>query len=187
MTGVPFPNVSAILVDADGRITPVWRSLIAKLWANQGGGSASLGALVAGNANQVFNVAPATAGTDAVPLAQANTLYAPIAGGQTQIFAVGNALPGTNNAIRRAQCEGLFIAFVGTGAAIQAVTVGISPYTYTATTGGTLAVTAGTVTGVTLTRAGVTAAVAVGNIPVRNGDAVAITYTAVPTVSFIPT
>ena len=186
MTGTPFPNVSAILVDSQGRITPVWRSLIAKLWANQGGSTASLGAFVTGNANQTFNVAPATAATDAIPLAQANTLYAPISGSQTQIFAVGNALAGTNNAIRRSQCEGLFIAFAGVGASIQAITVGASPYTYTATTGGTLAVTAGTVTGVTLTRAGVTAAVAVGNIPVRNGDAIAITYTLAPTVSFIP-
>lgn len=78
------------------------------------------------------------------------------------------------------------MAFAAPGAPIVPVTVGASPYAYTVTTGGTLAISGGTVSGVTLTRSGTTVPVAMGNVPVRNGDVVTITYSATPTVSFIP-
>lgn len=184
----PFPQVNAPLTDPKtGSITPVWRALLQSLWTNQGGATGSVGAPAAGNANQVFNVATAVGNSQAVPLAQADGRYAALAGLQTQAFNVGNAASGSNQAIRRSQVEGLFVAFAGTGSAIVPVTVSASPFTYTATAGGALAISGGTVSGVTLTRAGVSVPVAVGTIPLRNGDAVAITYTATPTVNFIPT
>ena len=74
------------------------------------------------------------------------------------------------------------------GAPIQAVTPGASPYTYTAPQYGTLAVSGGTVTAITLTRAGITAAIGIlaGLVPVATGDKVTITYTVAPTINFIP-
>ena len=84
--------------------------------------------------------------------------------------------------------EGLFIAFAGAGAASSAITVGASPYAYTAALGGTVAVSAGTVSAITLTRSGLVIATGItsGLIPVRNGDIVTVTYTAAPTMVFIP-
>ena len=101
---------------------------------------------------------------------------------------MGNAPPGTNCALRRSQADGLFVAFAGTPAASSAITVGASPFAYTATTGGTVAISAGTVSAVTLTRASTVIATGVlaGLIPVRNGDIVTVTYTAAPTMVFIP-
>ena len=102
---------------------------------------------------------------------------------------MGNAPLGTNCALRRSQADGLFVAFAGTPAASSAITVGASPFAYTATTGGTVAISAGTVTAVTLTRASTVIATGVlaGLIPVRNGDIVTVTYTAAPTMVFTPT
>lgn len=99
---------------------------------------------------------------------------------------MGNASAGSNQALRRSQAEGLFIQFAGTPGAIQAVTVGASPFAYTATTDGFLAITGGTVSGVTFKRGTTTVNVATGNVPVRNGDIVTVTYTAAPTVNFMP-
>jgi hypothetical protein len=98
----PFPQVNSPIADPKtGSITPVWRSLLQSLWTNQGGAAASAGAPAAGNANQTFNVATAVGNSQAVPLAQADGRYAPIAGLQTQAFYVGNAAMGSNQAIRR--------------------------------------------------------------------------------------
>ncbi|HET9087124.1 MAG TPA: hypothetical protein VFN53_06365 [Acidobacteriaceae bacterium] len=69
----------------------------------------------------------------------------------------------------------------------EAVTVGASPSAYVAPSGGQVFIAGGTVTSVTLTRNGVTLTVAdSGFIPVGIGDVVSITYTAAPTVTFLP-
>ena len=91
-----------------------------------------------GNANQTFSVAVATQASHAVPLSQAQADFAPINGSQTTPFYVGNAPLGSNYALRRSQADGLFVAFAVAGADIQAITFTGSPFTYTATTGGTL-------------------------------------------------
>jgi hypothetical protein len=156
------------------------------LWQNQGGLSSYTAAPVQGNPNQAFQVGVATTNEDAVPLVQADERYAALAGSQLQPFAVGNAPAGSNQAIRRSQVEALFVAFAGAGAAIVPVTVGASPFAYTATTGGTLAISGGTVSAVTLTRGTTTVPVSPASVPARNGDVVTITYTAAPTVNFIP-
>lgn len=74
------------------------------------------------------------------------------------------------------------------GAAVSALTVGTSPYAYTASLRGSVAVSGGTVSAVTITRGGVvvpTGALA-GMFPVMNGDIVTVTYSAAPTMNFIP-
>jgi len=156
------------------------------MWLNQGGTDATGLAPAAGNANQQFNVATATNASNAVPLAQADSRYAPVAGSPTQSFNVGNAAAGSSQAIRRSQVEALFPSFTGAGAAIVPITVTASPFTYTATTGGEVAISGGTVSSVQVTRGASTVTVAIGNISVRNGDAVKVTYTAAPTMNFLP-
>lgn len=69
-----------------------------------------------------------------------------------------------------------------------AVTVGASPFTFTATFNGTLAVSAGIVSAIALIRHGSTVATGViaGMVPVSRLDQVQITYTTAPTVEFLP-
>lgn len=72
---------------------------------------------------------------------------------------------------------------------VAAVTVGASPFTFTAPTNGTLAISIGTVSAVSIIRQGVSVATAVtdGLVPVSRLDQVQITYAVVPTVNFLPT
>lgn len=69
--------------------------------------------------------------------------------------------------------------------AISPVTVGASPFSYTAGASGFLNISGGTVSSTTLTRAGTTIT-ADTPVPVANNDVVTITYSVKPTVSFIP-
>lgn len=77
----------------------------------------------------------------------------------------------------------------GSTAAIATVTVGASPFAYAAPSAGTVLIVGGTVTAVTLKR-GTAAAVSVGatagSVPVSAGDIVTVTYSAAPTMSFVP-
>jgi hypothetical protein len=68
------------------------------------------------------------------------------------------------------------------------VTVGASPFTFTATFNGVLAISGGTVSAVALIRQGVTVptGATAGLIPVSRLDQVQITYTVAPTVNFLP-
>jgi hypothetical protein len=71
----------------------------------------------------------------------------------------------------------------------QGNTVGASPATFTAPTSGMYVVSGGTVSAITLTR-GVAAAVNLGSLGgtynVSPGDILTVTYTAAPTVTFVP-
>lgn len=81
-----------------------------------------------------------------------------------------------------------FNALVSASAPIQTVTVGASPFSFRAGSGGSLAISGGTVSSITLTRYTVTAPTGAtsGIIPVSNGDVVTITYSGLPTVNFVP-
>lgn len=77
----------------------------------------------------------------------------------------------------------------------QPVTVGASPFTYTALVNGTLAVSgptmssgSATVTSIALMRQGVTVATGAvsGPIPLRRGDKALLTFSTAPTVVFLP-
>lgn len=70
---------------------------------------------------------------------------------------------------------------------IAPVSLGASPYTFTATTIGDLLVAGGTVSAVTLGRGGVSVACPTsGFIPMAAEDSVIITYSVLPTVTFVP-
>lgn len=70
---------------------------------------------------------------------------------------------------------------------MTAVTPGTSPYTYKAGTIGNLFITGGTVSSIVLTRSAVSITCQENQfIPMAAGDTVEITYSVVPTVTFVP-
>jgi hypothetical protein len=72
----------------------------------------------------------------------------------------------------------------------SAVTPGVSPYSYSAARKGTLIVAGGTVSAIAFSRDGVTfysTGVTAGMFPLNATDQLRITYTVVPTVTFVPT
>lgn len=85
--------------------------------------------------------------------------------------------------------DGANSAAWGSSAAIASITVGASPFAYTAPAAGSVLIVGGTVSAVTLKR-GTPAAVSVGatagSVPVSAGDIVTVTYSAAPTMSFVP-
>lgn len=70
----------------------------------------------------------------------------------------------------------------------QSVTLPGSPFTYTAAFDGTLVVTGGTVSAIALIRQGTSVATGIttGLFPLRRLDQLQITYSVVPTVTFLP-
>ena len=70
----------------------------------------------------------------------------------------------------------------------QSVTVGASPFTYTATANGCAFVSGGTVSAISITRHGTAVATGVtaGPVPLRWMDQMTVTYSAAPTVAFLP-
>lgn len=73
------------------------------------------------------------------------------------------------------------------GADAAAIAVGASPYSYTADGFGTLLVAGGTVSAIELGRNGAFTNVGViaGAVPVSEGDVVRVTYTVLPTMTFV--
>lgn len=70
---------------------------------------------------------------------------------------------------------------------IRSVSPGASPFTYTATTIGHLLIAGGTVSAVSLVRGATSISIPTsGFIPMAAKDAVMITYSVAPTLSFIP-
>jgi hypothetical protein len=70
---------------------------------------------------------------------------------------------------------------------IAPVTVGSSPFVYTASTIGNLFVSGGAVSSVVLSRSGVNLTVPSGIfIPLAADDTVTVTYTVLPTMTFVP-
>jgi hypothetical protein len=75
----------------------------------------------------------------------------------------------------------------GPGAA-SSVTVGASPFVFTATRDGLMLINAGTVSLVEIGRQGTfsIAGVLAGAFPLRLGDSLRVTYVVVPTMTFLP-
>ena len=71
---------------------------------------------------------------------------------------------------------------------VKSITVGASPFSYVLPFNGQVAVTAGTVSLVSIIRQGTTVATGliVGVFPVSRGDTVQVTYSAAPTMTFLP-
>lgn len=74
------------------------------------------------------------------------------------------------------------------GTAIVTETVGASPYVFTATVRGSMAVFGGTVSAISIGRGAtnVNPGLLSGIFPLSAGDTLTVTYTAVPTMDFIP-
>lgn len=73
--------------------------------------------------------------------------------------------------------------------AISTVTPTASPFSFTASLDGALAISGGTVSSVKLTRgrvAGVNTGLTSGMVSMAQGDVVTVTYSAAPSISFIP-
>jgi len=72
---------------------------------------------------------------------------------------------------------------------LAAITVTGSPFTYTAPANGCVVISAGTVSAIAIARQGtsVAAGITAGVIPVSRLDKVTITYTVLPTATFLPT
>lgn len=73
---------------------------------------------------------------------------------------------------------------------VASVTVGTSPFSYTANTPGNLIVSGGTVSLITLTRGTTTITIATSTanpriVPIAIGDTVEVTYTVLPTIQFL--
>ena len=69
---------------------------------------------------------------------------------------------------------------------VSAVTVGASPFDYTAPRDGFVSIVGGTVSAVTYVREGVSTSLGVvAVVPVKRGDTVRITYTVAPTVVMV--
>ncbi len=75
------------------------------------------------------------------------------------------------------------------GAAVTTETVGASPYVFTATVRGFMAVFGGTVSAISIGRgvSNVNAGLLSGIFPLSAGDTLTVTYTVVPTMYFLPT
>lgn len=65
------------------------------------------------------------------------------------------------------------------------ITVGASPFAYMAPTTGTLVINGGTVSLINYTRSGVNVTMTGGVIPISSGDTVTVTYSVVPSMTFI--
>lgn len=78
----------------------------------------------------------------------------------------------------------------GSGAALAAVdiTVSASPFTYSTDLSGSVVVQGGTVSAISVVRGNstVNAGVTSGVIPVMRGDQVTVTYSVLPTMTFLP-
>jgi hypothetical protein len=184
MSIIPFPSTSP---DGKTPLSPVWMNFLQAIWNRTGGAAGGAFAGTTGNSAVQFNVETATNPSNAVPLAQLQAGYAAIGGNQAQAFFVGNSTAGTNTAVRRTQADALYVGYTSTPAAIEPITATGSPFAYTATAGGVVVVTGGTVTGIALTRGSAVAmGQTTGNFPVRNGDILTVTYSASPTMTFIP-
>ena len=128
----------------------------------------------------------ATAGTSTTQLA--TTAFATDAASTAQSNAETFATNAANTAQSNAETYALNQIQNGTGAAFSSITAGASPYTYTAAAVGHLLVSAGTVSAITLNRgsSSLTLPSVSGFIPLDNTDSVTITYSAAPTLNWIP-
>lgn len=123
---------------------------------------------------------PALTGLPTAPTAASGTNTTQIA---TTAFAYGEAQTAQSNAEAFATAE----VHTNPGGAIVSVTVGPSPFTYTATETGHMATT-GSSTTLTLARGATTINIKNNSafIPMRNGDVLTSTYSTAPGMSWIP-
>lgn len=181
----PLPTPQTPLMDKQGNLNKVWQKFFANLWNRTGGTSGSGGsfALLNGDSTQPFAASTANTSTEVPPLAQVEGLDATVLS-SAETYASNAASTAQSNA----ETYALNQIQNGTGAAFSSITAGASPYTYTAAAVGHLLVSAGTVSAITLNRgsSSLTLPSVSGFIPLDNTDSVTITYSAAPTLNWIP-
>lgn len=75
----------------------------------------------------------------------------------------------------------------GAAQPLASITVGASPFSYTAMKDGYALISGGTVSAVSLTRHGTAVSTpTTGFIPTARGDVISVTYSAAPTMTFVP-
>lgn len=173
-------------------------------------------ALVNGSPSAVFQVATAVNGQEATPLAQVQALdtatlnsaesfatsaannaaataqsnaetFATTAANTAQTNAENFATSAANTAQSNAETYALQQIQQGTGATPASITPGASPFTYTASAVGHVLIN-GTVTGLSLIRGATTLTLPLTTplVPLDNGDAVKVTYSITPTMTWVP-
>ncbi len=195
-----FPTPQTPIMDGKGNINRIWQKFFVSLWIRTGSANASddYFAYCNGDAAKVFNAQTATTATEVPPLAQVQALDATVQS-NAETFATNaastaqsNAETFATNAASTAQSNAEMYALnqiqLGTGAAFSSLTAGASPYTFTAAAVGHLLVSAGTVSAITLNRGSASLPLpsVSGFIPLDNTDSVTITYSAAPTLNWIP-
>ncbi len=180
-----IPTPTAPVVDKEGRMTQAWRFFMVALWNRTGGASGSSGSFanLNGDSTQLFSVATANAATDATPLAQVQSLDSAVLS-NAETYAASQAATAQSNA----ETYALNQIQQGTGAAFVSVTPGASPYTYTAAAVGNLLISGGTISAISIGRGtgSATVQIAAPFIPLDKADTVTITYSAAPTLTWIP-
>lgn len=133
------------------------------------------------NANFAPLASPALTGTPSAPTAAAGT-------NTTQLATTAYSLAAANTAQSNAETYALNQIQTGTGGAFVAVTAGASPYTYTAAAVGNMVISGGTITALSLARGSQSVALPISTpiVPFDNSDALTITYSAAPTLTFVP-
>ncbi len=125
-------------------------------------------------------------GTGSTVLNQSPTLVTPVLGAASATTLASTAATGTApfTVSSSTPVSGLGTTLItSAGQPCVAITVGASPFAYTATNGGDVTVGGGVVTAMTKTRATVVVwntTLANDDIPVRAGDIITVTYTTVP-------
>ena len=119
------------------------------------------------------------------PIANLNALTGILTETETDAFALRQPLL---NALLLAQ-EATLPDPAPVAQPVKAVTVGASPFSYTMPFSGQVAITGGTVSAIDIIRQSTTVStgLTVGLIPASRGDIVRMTYTVVPTFTFLPT
>ena len=145
------------------------------------------GMFITGNTGQVLVLVPSIANA-----VNEINLLASITGNPVQVIASGsdanigiNLISKGSGAIAANGKTLLSTSDTTPGQTPVAITVGASPFAYTATYGGSVSVSGGTVSNLALSRGGTTVwntTLSSDVIPVRAGDIVTITYTIAPTV-----
>lgn len=187
-----FPQVTSPLVDLNtGRIDQAWLQLLISLWNRTGGGSGDF--IVS---DQIVLDLAFQDGQDAEPVRQdffaevSENLPLPVdpfEQGENIQITLQDFFSGDEQqppALPPAMDEDTPPVVWP----IETITVGASPFTFTANLSGQLLITGGTVSQIDLDRKGtsVTTGLTAGLLPLAEFDQCIVTYTVLPTIYFIP-
>ena len=194
-----IPNQTIPFVDKDGLVEINWYLFLYNIYKQLF--STQAGAVTLTSGTDIPMIEIDAANTDAIqdrrlalnvamlfPDFEPIPLPGELASLQTFDADVGPSLRELANAMVLA-LDGLLPDAVPQAQPSQAVTVGLSPYTFTASSNGALVIVGGTAALISIIRQGVLipSGLVDGIFPMSRLDQVRITYTIAPTVTFLPT